>query len=128
MMHTSTWEDQRELKCIFPVIYSVPSVEIERVHPLQQESVCRIYRELHGDPRVVAVVLFGSSVNLRCTLRSDLDLAVRLNEEFVNRETKNEISERIQEACNWNADILWYDRIREGSRIYCNILKGVQIV
>ena len=41
---------------------------------------------------------------------------------------KNEISEKIQELTDWNADIIWYDRIDKSDRIYKNILKGVQIV
>ncbi|MCM1287325.1 MAG: nucleotidyltransferase domain-containing protein [Clostridium sp.] len=123
-----TWEGQRDLRCIFPVICEAPDIDIQYVYPLQQRAVCRIHEALKNDNRVIAVVLFGSSVNLRCTKNSDLDLVVRLADKYINNSVKSEVSETIQEAADWNADVLWFDRIHPTDRIYDSILKGVRIV
>lgn len=128
LLECPTWEGQKDLRCIFPVICEVPGIDIQYVYPLQQRAVCKIHESLKNDDRVVAVVLFGSSVNLRCTKNSDLDLVVRLADECVNNSVKSEVSEVIQEACDWNADILWFDRICPADRIYDSVLKGVRIV
>ena len=89
---------------------------------------CKTWEEQKNVECCFRVGPFGSSVNLRCTIHSDLDLVVRLRPEFVNNETKNEVSEKIQEACGWNADVLWYDRICNSECLMDNVLKGVQIL
>ena len=127
-MEGKTWEEQKNVECNFRVLADVPKVKMSRIHPLQQKAVKRIHDAIEWDERVAAIVLFGSSVNLRCTIHSDLDLVVRLRPEFVNNETKNEVSEKIQEACGWNADVLWYDRICNSKNLMNNVLKGVQIL
>ena len=127
-MECKTWEEQKNVECNFRVLADVPKVKMSRIHPLQQKAVKRIHDAIEWDERVAAIVLFGISVNLRCTIHSDLDLVVRLRPEFVNNETKNEVSEKIQEACGWNADVLWYDRICNSKNLMNNVLKGVQIL
>lgn len=128
MVTCRTWEEQKNVKCIFQTLVDIPGVEVNRIHPLQQESVRNVCQALKGEERIKAVVLFGSSVNLRCTIHSDLDFVVQLKPEYINNEVKNDISEKIQEACNWNADVLWHDRIYTNKRLMDNVLKGVQIV
>ena len=73
-------------------------------------------------------MLFGSAVNLRCNIHSDIDIVVRLNDGYVRRDVKNDVSEKIQILSGWKADILWYDELLPGERIYSSVLKGVQIV
>lgn len=51
---------------------------------------------------------------MRCTGKSDIDLVVKLKEECISDEMKNSISEKIQAACDWNADIVWRDRLHYG--------------
>lgn len=128
MVVCRTWEEQKNVKCIFRTLVDIPGVEVSRIHPLQQEDVKRVCHALEGEERIKAVVLFGSSVNLRCTIYSDLDFVIQLKSDYLNNEVKNDISEKIQEACDWNADILWYDRIYTNERLMDNVLKGVQIV
>ena len=65
---------------------------------------------------------------MRCSRESDTDVSIRLNEGFVTREVKNDISERVLEICDWKADIIWYDTLKKNEKIYHDILKGVQIV
>ena len=128
MVECRTWEEEKNVKCIFHTLVEIPGVEVCRIHPLQQEAVKNVFDALKGEERIKVVVLFGSSVNLRCTIHSDLDFVVQLKPDFINNEVKNDISEKIQEACNWNADVLWYDRIYTNKKLMDNVLRGVQIV
>lgn len=128
MVECRTWEEQKNVKCIFHALVDIPGVEVSRIHPLQQEDVKKVFHALKGEERIKAVVLFGSSVNLRCTIYSDLDFVVQLKPGYINNEVKNDVSEKIQEACNWNADVLWYDRIYTNERLMDSVLKGVQIL
>lgn len=112
----------------FPVIVPESKVNMKRVYPTKQELVYRLHNELYPDPRIISVMLFGSSITMQCNSHSDTDLSVRLDNNCINNETKNEISEKIQDICDWKADIIWYDRINTDDKIYHNICKGVQIV
>ena len=113
---------------LFKEIYSCKGVEMRRVFPTKQLTVKKINDEFRNDRRISCIILFGSSVTMRCNQDSDTDLLVRLNDKNCNIENKNVISERIQEITDWKSDIIWYDRISRADRIYNNILKGVQIV
>lgn len=112
----------------FPVIVPNTAVDMKRVYPTKQSLIYNLHEQLSSDKRIAAIMLFGSSITMQCNKDSDTDLAVRLNTDFTNDESKNSISEKIQEICNWNADIIWYDRISPSDRIYHDICKGVQIV
>ena len=112
----------------FPVKYPTDRFDVSRVHPFRQKDAIAVNKALEKDDRVIAVVLFGGSTTVRCHKDSDLDLAVRLRDGFLDRNTKNEVSETIQEACGWNADVIWYDRLEIGSQLYKHILCGVQIL
>lgn len=63
---------------------------------------------------------------MRCTLDSDLDLVIVMND--TSNEAKLDVSEKIQEACDWNADILWRDRLTEDDRVFQEAKRGVRIV
>ena len=112
----------------FPVVVPDCKVDMKRVYPLKQSIVYELHNNLSSDGSITSIILFGSSITMQCTKDSDIDLAVRLNADCTNSATKNCLSETIQELCNWNADIIWYDRIDKSDRIYRDICKGVQIV
>ena len=122
MFGVVTWEEVRELSFIFKKIIDVPGVEITRVHPLQQRAVYNINKALNGDSRVDKVVLFGSSVNMRCTIHSDLDMVVVMND--ISNGAKLDVSEKIQEACDWKADILWRDTLSDNDRVFQEAKRG----
>lgn len=111
----------------FPVLCPHEKIDMSRVYPIMQPFVIRIFDTVKTDRRVSSIVLFGSSVTQRCHKGSDLDLAVRLRPDSLMTETKNEVSLKLQESTDWNADILWFDRLSPEDRIYPEILKGVQI-
>lgn len=112
----------------FPVVVPNSKVEMRRVYPTKQALIYKLHEELYPDSRITAIMLFGSSVTMQCHSDSDIDLAIRLHTDYVNNDVKNDVSEKVQEICNWNADIIWYDRIDANDRIYHDICKGVQIV
>lgn len=113
---------------VYKVFYDIENVDMKRVFPTKQKYVKIINDSFKDDDRIACIVLFGSSVTDMCNQHSDMDLLIRLEESQISLENKNEVSEKIQEICDWKADILWYDRIDKNDRIYGNILKGVQIV
>ncbi len=113
---------------IFKTIYEVDGVDMRRVFPTKQRQVRDIHNEFKSDKRISSIMVFGSAVSDRCHQGSDIDILVRLKDECVDVKNKNDISEMIQNICDWNADVLWFDRIEETDRIYKKILEGVQIV
>lgn len=122
------WEKQKEYRTEFPVVAMHHIVPVKNIYPTKQQMAIDIHNSLTNDSRVVSAVLFGSSVTMKCRPESDLDIAVRLGEDYIDKGTKNEISEKIQEIADWNADIVWYDKIKPTDLIYRNIMKGVQVV
>lgn len=112
----------------FPVIVPPCKVNMKRVYPTKQALVYKLHTTITQDPKISSIVLFGSSITMQCNKNSDTDLAIRLTDGYVNNDTKNSVSEHVQEICDWNADILWYDRLDTNERIYNDICRGVQIV
>ena len=112
----------------FPRLFKDSPIDLSRIYPTKQKIALEINKVLSPDERVISAVLFGSSITMRCSAQSDTDVSIRLKEGFVTRNTKNDISERILELCDWNADIIWFDTLNSGEKIYHDILKGVQIV
>lgn len=102
-------------------------VDMSRVYPLKQSVVNELNIYLSREKRVKSAMLFGSSITIQCNKESDIDLVVRLNDDSINREVKSEISEKVLEICDWNADLLWFDTIDKNEKIYHDICKGVQI-
>lgn len=124
----STWEKEREKRYIFPVVCDSDMKNLCRIHPLNQKKADCIYRAVYDDPCIALTVIFGSSLNHRCNQESDIDIAVKLKEGSITNDAKSEISEKIQTACDWTADILWRDRLTEADRILHEIRKGVILV
>lgn len=112
----------------FPIVADSKKIDMSRIHPLKQKLVVKLNESLTSEENIASIMLFGSSITMRCTYESDIDLAVRLKQESVSEKIKNDISEKIQNISDWNADILWFDRLTKGDRIYHDICKGVQIV
>ena len=113
---------------IFPVLTPKDGIHMEYIYPTKQKLVAKLHDILSPLNEITSVVLFGSSITMKCTYDSDTDLAVRLNDNFNTHNTRNRVSEIIQETCDWKADILWYDSLSTDDRIYRDICKGVQIV
>ncbi len=121
----SLWQKKHQ-EVHFPVIFPDEKVDMSRIYPTKQAKVKSIVETLRGDERVERVRIFGSSISMACHKDSDIDLAVGLL--TASREIKNAVSEKIQLACDWGADIIWMDRLTEADRIYSDIMKGVILI
>lgn len=125
---SSSWNDARNKTFTFPVVVASDDYDASRIYPLKQRIVYEVLAEIKHDDRIEEVYLFGSSTTIRCNRKSDLDFAIKLRGDYTNNSAKDEISEKIQKICNWNADIIWIDRINKNSKIYKNITNGVRLI
>lgn len=125
---SNSWEENKEKQFYFPIVVNNDNYDCGRIHPLKQKIVNEIYQYIKDQNIIEEVIIFGSSVNIRCNNKSDIDVAVKIKEEFFNVENQNKISEDIQELCNYNSDIVWLNTININSQLYYNIkTKGVVI-
>ncbi len=60
----------------FEVLPGVDFQDCNRVHPLMQKRVQKIINSLKKDTNVKKAVLFGSSIEFRCSSYSDIDLYI----------------------------------------------------
>lgn len=125
---STSWDDARRKAYKFPVVAETDAFDISRVHPLKQREALAVFEAIRDDDRISAAIIFGSAQTIRCQGKSDLDLCVALKPCCTDADTKNEVSEKIQKACGFDADILWLDRLEKGSFIYENVMRGVRIV
>lgn len=125
---SDSWEKNKEKIFYFPIVVNNDSYDCARIHPLMQKKVNDIYNEIKKNKIIEKVIIFGSSVNIRCNKNSDLDIAIKIKDDNFNRENQNLISEVIQEISDYNSDIIWLNTIDVESQLYRNISsKGVII-
>lgn len=110
----------------FPVIVADTFVDMSRIYPTKQAAVKNVMSVLRHDSLVSSLHLFGSSITMACHKNSDIDFAVGLRD--TTNEVRNSISEKIQLACEWNADIIWMDHLSPDERIYDEIMKGLVLI
>lgn len=128
MVLSNTWEDNKNKKFYFPIVVKNDNYDCQRIHPLKQRIVDEVYNYIKNNVMIEKVIIFGSAINVRCNNKSDVDIAIKVKEEYFNKESKNNISEDIQEICDYNSDIIWLNTIDEKSQLYYNInTKGVVI-
>lgn len=128
MVLSNTWEDNKDKKFYFPIVVKNDNYDCQRIHPLKQKIVDEVYNYIKDNVMIEKVIIFGSAINVRCNNKSDVDIAIKVKEEYFNKESKNNISEDIQEICDYNSDIIWLNTIDEKSQLYYNInTKGVVI-
>ncbi len=60
----------------FPVVEGVIFHDANRVHPLMQRRVDKLLHAFVKDQNIRRIVLFGSSLEFRCSSTSDIDLYV----------------------------------------------------
>ena len=64
----------------FPVMEGVSFPNANRVHPLMQRRVEKLIHELGKDQNIRRLILFGSSLEFRCSNTSDIDLYIEKRE------------------------------------------------
>lgn len=118
--------DRKSKVIHFPIIEADEWVDMSRIYPTKQTAVKKVLTELRGDKRISSLRLFGSSITMACHKDSDVDFALDTTD--TSRDTRNLLSEIIQQACNWNADIIWMDHVTPADRIYNSIMKGMVLI
>ena len=124
---STSWEDKKNYIYYFPVVVDNNNYDVKRIHPLMQKKVSQIYEKLKTNTDIKKIILFGSSTNIRCNSKSDLDLAILLKDDSFTKSKQNEVSEIIQDITEYNADIIWLNTIDLESQLYENIKRGVII-
>ena len=125
---SDSWNENKNKKFVFPVIVQTDKYDCKRIHPLKQKLVYEVYKKIVELSIIKKAVVFGSSVNIRCHNKSDLDIAIYIKDDLFNRDSQNIISEEMQELCDYNLDIIWLNNIKKESQLYNNIIKkGVVI-
>lgn len=125
---STSWIDNKDKKFYFPILIENCNYECNRIHPLKQRVINEIYNELKLSNIVDKAIIFGSSINIRCTNKSDIDIAILLKSKDFTQDNQNILSEKIQEITGYNADIVWLNTLNNESRLYQNIyMKGVTV-
>lgn len=124
--YVNSYVNRAEHEAHFPVICHDEIVDMSRIYPTKQELVKNVLSNIRSDGRVDSLRLFGSSITMACNRESDVDFAVGLKD--TSMDARNEISEKIQTACNWEADIIWLDHLSPSDRILPNIMKGLVLI
>lgn len=94
---------------------------LKYVHPIMQRDVHAILKILQT--RGVGAILFGSSITMRCSSFSDIDLAIitaRYDEDLFMQ-----VFREIKRSISYPADILYYNELDRESTIYHEVCKGV---
>ena len=60
----------------FCVLEHVDFVHCNRIHPLMQRRVQKILEHFKEDKNIKRIVLFGSSLEFRCSSNSDIDIYI----------------------------------------------------
>lgn len=126
-----TWEERCELiKYLYPIVDGCGGVpfDMRKVYPIKQREVKKIYEFLKTQESVEQAYIFGSSISMKCTQRSDTDIGIRLRPEFNYTEIRSYLRSHIHDYCPHDCDILWINDLKPSEKIYENIMKGVQII
>lgn len=124
---STNWQDNRNKKYIFPIIEQNDYFDMSNFHPLKQKDINDVYSIATNDNAILSITVFGSSTNIRCNKDSDLDIMIELKKEFLNKNAKDRIEDKIKEKLNYNVDIIWKDKVANNSKLESNIMKGVKI-
>ena len=89
---------EREESCIrtFPIVIHSNNDHLKHIHPLKQELCEAIVSGLSKIPSIKKIWIFGSSVNHRCTIYSDLDILI-----------EDDTSEKDFEAIDENTNLYY---------------------
>lgn len=95
----------------FPVLEGVSFENANRVHPLMQERVERLIRELKKDKNIRRLVLFGSSLEFRCSSFSDIDIYIEKYDPEKKLEFLPEMDCEVDIITNLQPDNRLYQKI-----------------
>lgn len=108
----------------FPVVVDSDCTTINRIHPLKQAEVNRIFQAAHKYGEIKRIFVFGSAASARCSIDSDLDLCI--DADLHDGMRIYEMQKEFGEACNWKCDMIMYGHL--GSRLKKTVCEqGVMI-
>lgn len=112
---TMTYKDYCRTKT-FKFLVTKPGckdiLNIRYIHPMFQLCVKDIIDSLTREDllkNIKRIVIFGSTIGMACTYKSDIDIAIELKE--VNKDIKNSILRALAHVNEYNNDILFVDNM-----------------
>ena len=124
------WEEyydkNRFLYPVKPSCRNITTFDIGRVYPLQQDNVKTTYDVVKHCCGVKRVIVFGSSITMKCNEQSDLDLCIEMLDPD-NHELKNNVANSIRDAVDCDVDILWRENLDNTCPVLVDIRKGLVI-
>ena len=97
----------------FPVKERISFKYANRVHPLMQERVDVLLKILTEDSNISRIVLFGSSLEFRCSSGSDIDLYIEKLDENKKLPPLPELGCEIDIITNLSHDSRLYRQIEK---------------
>lgn len=112
-------------KNVYKICIDEPFLNCNKIYPIQQRKVKALIEDLRRDESVIRIVIFGSSVNDRCHIGSDIDIFY----DSTNKETKLKntydfeydlwnnytVDERLMKEIN-KKGVIVYERNKESIR------------
>ena len=97
----------------FCVLDDVDFPYCNRVHPLMQKRVQKILDYLRNDKNIESIVLFGSTLEFRCSSNSDIDLYIEKYDPNKPLKWEPELDCEVDIITNLNHDSSLYREIEQ---------------
>lgn len=97
----------------FPVLEGITFQNANRVHPLMQSRVEKLIHELKKDINIRKLVLYGSSLEFRCSSYSDIDIYIEKYDSEKKLAFLPELDCEVDIITNLQPDNRLYQRIEQ---------------
>lgn len=97
----------------FPIMEGVDFPNANRVHPLMQNRVNKLIHEFSKDQNIRRLILYGSSLEFRCSSASDIDLYIEKENPEKKLEYIPELDCEIDIITNLPSENKLYQRIEQ---------------
>ena len=97
----------------FPVMEGISFENANRVHPLMQRRVEKLLHGIAGDMNIRRAILFGSSLEFRCSSTSDIDIYIEKYDLEKKLASLPDIDCELDIITNLRPDNKLYQRIQE---------------
>ena len=105
-------------------------LNINKIHPLKQEKVYSLIKNLVNMSFLKRIWIFGSSTNNSCNINSDIDVLVELENDSLSSDDDVVcmIQKNFAKSLGSNFDIVFLNDLDKTKQIYNNILKTRRLV
>lgn len=97
----------------FPAMKGISFKNANRVHPLMQRRVEKLLHGIAGDQNIRRAVLFGSSLEFRCSSTSDIDIYIEKYDPEKKLASIPDIDCELDIITNLRPDNKLYQKIQE---------------